>query len=172
MALQAERLIRDIPDFPKPGILFRDITPLLARPEAFAASLDGLTALFRDDRISKVLGIESRGFMFGAPLALRLGAGFVPVRKAGKLPAACVSREFELEYGRAVLEIHRDALRPKERVIVADDVIATGGTLEAAVALARELGAEVVGCAVLVELTALGGRERLDGVRLESLVRY
>jgi adenine phosphoribosyltransferase len=165
-------IIRDVPDFPSKGILFRDITPLLARPEAFAAALDGLTALYRDDRITKVLGIESRGFMFGAPLALRLHAGFIPVRKQGKLPAAVVSRAYALEYGNAVLEVHRDALRPGDRVLVADDVVATGGTLEATVALARELGAEVVGCAVLVELTGLGGRARLDGVRLESLVRY
>jgi adenine phosphoribosyltransferase len=170
--VELRRLVRDVPDFPKEGILFRDITPLLAQADAFHAAVERMTTPFRDARISKVLGIESRGFMFGAPLALRLGAGFVPVRKPGRLPSSKVSREYALEYGHATLEMHRDALRPGDRVLVADDVIATGGTLEAAVALARELGAEVAGCAVLIELVALKGRARLPGIRLETLLRY
>jgi adenine phosphoribosyltransferase len=166
------RHIRTIPDFPEPGILFRDITPLLARPEALAAAVEGMVGPFHDERIAKVVGIESRGFMFGAPVAIRLGAGFVPARKPGKLPAERVSEAYELEYGTAALELHRDAVAPGERVLVVDDVIATGGTMAAAVALVQRLGGVVVACGVLVELEGLAGRRRLGNLRLESLVRY
>jgi adenine phosphoribosyltransferase len=164
--------IRDVPDFPVKGILFRDITPLLAQADALKEVVDRLAGLFRDARIGKVMGVESRGFMFGAPLAIRLGAGFVPVRKPGKLPSKTIRETYELEYGHATLELHEDALRPGDRVLVVDDLIATGGTLEAAVRLAKRLGAEVVAAAVVIELTALGGRRRLPGLRFESLVKY
>jgi adenine phosphoribosyltransferase len=143
-------LIRDVPDFPKKGILFRDITPLLGHAEAFEAAVERMATPFRGDGITRVVAIESRGFVFGAPMALRLGAGFVPLRKAGKLPHRTVSRTYALEYDRTTVEMHEDALRRGDRVLVVDDVIATGGTLEASVALARHLGAEVVGCSVLL----------------------
>ena len=164
--------IRDVPDFPVKGILFRDITPLLGQADALKEVVDRLAALFRGDRIGRVLGVESRGFLFGAPLAIRLGAGFAPVRKPGKLPSAAIRQAYKLEYGDATLEIHEDAVRPGERVLVVDDLIATGGTLEASVSLARRLKAEVVACAVVIELTSLGGRGRLPGLRFESLVKY
>lgn len=164
--------IRTIDDFPEPGIRFRDITPLLAHADALKESVNHMVQHYRADRVEAVVGIESRGFMFGAPVAIQLGAGFVPVRKPGKLPAETVSRSYSLEYGEATLELHRDALRPGERVLICDDVLATGGTMAATVELVRELEAEVVGCAVLIELTELRGRDRLDGVRMESLIRY
>ena len=164
--------IRTIEDFPSEGISFRDITPLLAHADALKQSVNYMVQHFRDARVEAVVGIESRGFMFGAPLAIQLGAGFVPVRKPGKLPAKTISRAYTLEYGEAALEIHEDALHKGERVVICDDVLATGGTLAATVDLVRALGAVVVGCAVLIELTDLGGRAKLDGVRVESLVRY
>jgi adenine phosphoribosyltransferase len=164
-------LIRDVPDFPRKGILFRDITPLLGHADAFPVAVERMTAPFRGDRVTKVVAVESRGFMFGAPMALQLGAGFVPLRKPGKLPHKTVARSYVLEYAETTVEIHEDALHRGDRVLVVDDVIATGGTLEASVALARLLGAEVVGCSVLLEIAALNGRAMLDGVRLESLIR-
>jgi adenine phosphoribosyltransferase len=164
-------LIRDVPDFPKRGILFRDITPLLGHAEAFDAAVERMTVPFRGDGVTHVVGIESRGFMFGAPMALRLGAGFVPLRKAGKLPHRTVARTYALEYDQTTVELHEDALRAGDRVLVVDDVIATGGTLEASVALVRHLGARVVGCSVLLEIVGLNGRALLDGVRLESVLR-
>lgn len=165
-------LVRDIPDFPKKGILFRDITPLLADAEALRALVEELSGPFAGARIERVVGIESRGFILGALVAYRLGAGFVPVRKPGKLPAARIAQSYALEYGEDRLEVHRDALRPGERVLVVDDLLATGGTAGATVALARRLGAEVVACAFLIELTALGGRARLEGVDIHALIRY
>jgi adenine phosphoribosyltransferase len=170
--MDLKQYIRDVPDFPKPGVLFRDISPLLATPAALAMSVERIAGLFREDYVQKVLGMESRGFMFGAPVAIVLGAGFVPLRKPGKLPAATLGQPYDLEYGTTSLEIHQDALSPGERVVVVDDVLATGGTMEAAVTLARRLGAEVVGAAVVVELTALGGRRRLSDLHVESLVQY
>jgi adenine phosphoribosyltransferase len=164
--------IRDVPDFPKPGILFRDLSPLVAHPDALRESVERLADFYRNERVTKVVGIESRGFVFGAPVAIRLGAGFVPVRKPGKLPRASIREAYDLEYGSAALELHEDAVQKGDRVLVVDDLIATGGTTAATVALVRRLGAEVVGCAFVVELLALGGRRRLDGVRAESLVRF
>jgi adenine phosphoribosyltransferase len=164
--------VRDIPDYPKPGITFRDITPLLAAPEAFSATVDALAAPFTTDEIDKVLGVEARGFVFAAPIAYRHGAGFVPVRKAGKLPWEIEREEYELEYGTDLLEIHRDAITPGERVLVVDDVLATGGTAAATLRLAARMGAEVVGLAFVLELGPLGGRARLAGQRVHSVVTY
>lgn len=153
--------VRDVPDFPTAGILFRDITPLLASPEAFHAAVMAMAEPFRAARVDKVLGIEARGFMFGAPIARELGVGFVPVRKPGKLPRETVRAAYGLEYGKDILEIHRDALRPGERILIADDVLATGGTAEAASRLCEELGADLLGLSFFIELAALRGRERL-----------
>ena len=164
-------LIRDVPDFPRPGILFRDVTPLLAEPAAFARSIDQLALPFRDERITHVAAIESRGFIFGAPLALALGAGLVPIRKSGKLPAARWREEYALEYGTDALELHQDACGKQARVLVVDDVLATGGTARAAGALVERGGAAVVGLAVLIELVALGGRTAVAR-RVESVLRY
>ncbi len=155
-------LIRDVPDFPKPGIVFKDITPVLADADGFAGAMAELAEPWRGVALDAVIGIESRGFILGAALARDLGVGFVPVRKPGKLPARTLTLDYALEYGSDRLEIHADALPPGARVLVIDDVLATGGTLRAAVALARRQGAEVIGAAVLVELAFLGARERWD----------
>jgi len=165
-------LIRQVPDFPKPGILFYDITTLLKDAGAFRAVLDELTARYRGKRIDKVVGIESRGFILGGPLADRIGAGFVPVRKPGKLPADSFEVKYNLEYGANALAIHRDAVQMGERVLVVDDLLATGGTAGATVHLLRQLGAVIVGVAVLVELLSLKGREKLDGCPVHSLITY
>lgn len=164
-------LIRDIPDFPKPGILFKDITPALRDPEAFKLLIDDLAEPWRTSRVDAVMGVESRGFILGAPLAVALGAGFVPARKRGKLPWHVHQAHYDLEYGTDCIEVHRDALRPGERVLIVDDVIATGGTAAAAVKLAEMLQAEVVGFGALVEITALNGRARIPaGVDVRSLM--
>ncbi|MDY0061040.1 MAG: adenine phosphoribosyltransferase [Myxococcota bacterium] len=165
-------LIREIPDFPKPGILFRDITPLLASPPHLAEAIAALAAPFEALAVSKVVGMESRGFLFGTPVALRLGAGFVPVRKPGKLPGATRSESYALEYGTDRLEIHEDGIQPGERVLLVDDLLATGGTALAATRLVRALGGEVVGAAFLIELAALGGRALLDLPRVVTLLSY
>ena len=165
-------LVRDIPDWPQPGIVFRDITPLLAAPDAFTLAVDALAAPFADEEIDKVLGVEARGFVFAAPLAYRRGAGFVPVRKAGKLPWEIEREEYELEYGSDLLEVHRDAVNPGERVLIVDDVIATGGTAAATARLVEKLGGTVVGLTFLLELTELGGRSQLDGRRVHAVLRY
>lgn len=164
-------LIRDVADFPTPGIMFKDITPVLADHSAFDGAVDAMLAPFRDSRISKVAGIEARGFMFAAPVAARLGAGFVPVRKPGKLPRQVVEQEYELEYGTDVLQIHADAIQPGERVLVVDDVLATGGTAAATIDLFRHVGADVVGLTVLLELEFLKGRARIQGVPVHAVVR-
>jgi adenine phosphoribosyltransferase len=153
--------IRDVPDFPSPGILFRDVTPLLASPDAFAAAVRAMAAPFRERRPDKVLGIEARGFLFGTALARELHVGIVPARKPGKLPRATESVSYGLEYGKDRLEIHADSFGPGERVLIVDDVLATGGTARAAADLAGKLGADVVGVTVFIELGALGGRSRL-----------
>jgi adenine phosphoribosyltransferase len=164
--------VRDVPDFPRPGITFRDITPLLAAPDAFALTVDALAAPFADEPIEKVLGIEARGFVFAAPVAYRRGAGFVPVRKVGKLPWEVEREEYVLEYGTDLLEIHRDAVLPGERVLIVDDVIATGGTAAAAARLVERLGGVVAGLAFLLELADLDGRSQLEGRRVHAVLRY
>jgi adenine phosphoribosyltransferase len=167
----AER-IRAVPDFPIPGILFRDITPLLADPVALNESIERMTEPWRDARIDLVAAMEARGFMFGAAMATRLGAGFVPVRKAGKLPWKTRSVEYTLEYRDDVLHIHEDAILPGQRVLVVDDVIATGGTALAVASLVEQLGGVVVGIQFLVELVDLGGRALLEGYDVKSVITY
>lgn len=163
-------LIRDVPDFPQPGILFRDVTPLLRDPGGLAAVVGALAERYRDRGLDAVAGIESRGFLFGAPLAMALGVGFVPVRKAGKLPAECLRAEYALEYGSAVLEVHRDGVRPGERVLLVDDLLATGGTSRAAAGLLGELGARVEEAAFVIELEFLRGRDALGDVPVHALL--
>jgi adenine phosphoribosyltransferase len=165
-------LVRDIDDFPTQGVSFRDITPLLGDRKGFARAVDELADRFESVGADRVLGVEARGFIIAAPVAYRMGAGFVPVRKAGKLPWAVVREEYSLEYGNDKLEIHRDAIHPGERILVIDDVLATGGTAAATVRLVEALGGSVVGVGVLIELEDLGGRDRLEGHRVESLARY
>ena len=164
--------MRDIADYPKDGVTFRDITPLLGNAEGFARVVDELCEPFVQAGINRVVGVEARGFIPAAAVAYRLGAGFVPVRKAGKLPWAVAREEYKLEYGTDKLEIHRDAIHPDERILVVDDVLATGGTAAATARLIETLGGEIVGLAFLLEITALGGRERLIDYRVESLARY
>jgi len=164
--------IRDIPDYPKPGVVFKDITPLLAEPSAFGAAVDALCEPFEADEIDKVLGIEARGFVFAAPVAYRHRAGFVPVRKAGKLPWEIEREEYELEYGTDLLEVHRDAVHPGERVLIVDDVLATGGTAAAVARLVERLEGELVGLAFLIELEFLSGLEKLNSARMHSVVTY
>jgi adenine phosphoribosyltransferase len=165
-------LIREVPDFPKPGILFYDITTLLKDATAFRRIVDDLTLRYREKNIAKVIGIESRGFIFGAPLAYRLGAGFVPVRKPGKLPADTFEVKYELEYGSNSLAIHRDAIGSGEQVLIVDDLLATGGTAAATVNLVRQLGGRMVGLVFLVELKTLKGREKLNGCDIYSIITY
>jgi len=165
-------IIRDITDFPVKGILFKDITPLLREPEAFGQAVRQLAERFRDAHIDQVLAIESRGFIFGAPLALELGAGFVPVRKPGKLPDETIAVEYTLEYGTNRLEIHTDAIHAGERVLVVDDLLATGGSAKAAIQLVERLGGEVVAATFVIELESLGGAERLAGYPVYSLIKF
>ena len=173
--MSAEELrakIREIPDFPKPGILFYDITTLLKDPAAYLESIDLMLEPWRDDKVDRDVGMESRGFIFSAPMAYLLKAGLVPVRKLGKLPAETITVEYALEYGSNTLEIHRDAIQPGQRVLVVDDLLATGGTVRGTIDLVERLQGEVVGLGFLVELEFLKGRERLQGLRVESVVRY
>ncbi|MFJ9029892.1 adenine phosphoribosyltransferase [Streptomyces scopuliridis] len=166
--------IRDVADYPKPGVVFKDITPLLADPKAFTALTDALAELCAKHGATKIVGLEARGFILAAPVAVRAGVGFIPVRKAGKLPGATLSQAYELEYGSAEIEVHAEDLDQDDRVLVIDDVLATGGTAEASLELVRRAGAEVVGVAVLMELGFLGGRARLEpalrGAPLEALI--
>src|SRR3954453_2832839 len=164
--------IRDIPDFPKPGVTFKDITPLLADVDAFRFTIDAIADPFAGREIDKVLGVEARGFIAAAPVAYRFGAGFVPVRKAGKLPWQIEREEYELEYGTDLLEIHKDAVAPGERALIVDDVLATGGTAAATVRLVEKLGGVVAGLGFIIELDFLGGRGKLEGHQVVSLVRY
>lgn len=170
--MKIESLIRAIPDFPIPGILFRDITPLLQDPSGFRAAIDLFVERFRDEKIDLVVAIEARGYLFGAPLAYLLCAGFVPVRKPGKLPSTKYSESYALEYGTNALEIHDDAVGRGQRVVVIDDLLATGGTAAATARLLEKLGAQVVGFAFLIELAALGGRAALEGHEVTTFVRY
>ena len=165
-------LIRSIPDFPSPGIVFRDITTVLKDPKGLALAMDALEESLQGADFDLVLGPESRGFIFGVPLACRLGKGFVPARKIGKLPAATARKSYALEYGSAEIEIHRDAIQPGQRVVIIDDLLATGGTARATAELAEELGATVVALCFLIELEALAGRSVLDGYRVESVLQY
>nr|BFD85907.1 adenine phosphoribosyltransferase [Streptomyces sp. Xyl84] len=167
--------IRDVADYPEPGVMFKDITPLLADPAAFSALTEALAEIGTRQGATKVVGLEARGFILGAPVALRAGLGFIPVRKAGKLPGATLRQAYDLEYGSAEIEVHAEDLSAGDRVLVVDDVLATGGTAEASVQLIRSAGAEVAGVAVLMELGFLGGRTRLEdvlaGAPLEALLR-
>ncbi len=162
--------IRDIPDYPKPGIVFKDITPLLQDAEAFASCLQQLAALAKEFRPTHIAGMEARGFLFGAPLAHALNLGFLPIRKPGKLPWQTYQQSYDLEYGQDALEIHTDAAAPGQRVLVVDDLLATGGTAAASVDLLRRTGAEVVGCLFVLELSFLAGRRRLPAVEVRSLL--
>jgi adenine phosphoribosyltransferase len=164
--------IRAIPDWPQPGVVFRDITPLVGDPAVFRATIDAIVEHFRTSRIDRVLGIEARGFIFAAPVAHALGAGFVPVRKPGKLPYDIEQEEYELEYGTDLLEIHTDSIHAGERVLIVDDVLATGGTASATTRLVRRLGGEVQGLAFVVELTFLGGRAKLPDEDIVSLTTF
>ena len=164
--------IREIPDFPKPGILFYDITTLLKDPVAYKESIDLMLEPYRDERVDIVVGMESRGFIFSAPMAYQLGTGLVPVRKLGKLPAETLTVEYALEYGSNTLEVHRDAIAPGQRVLIVDDLLATGGTVRGTIELIERLKGEVVGLAFLVELDFLKGRERLEGRKVTSVISY
>ncbi|MDA1035300.1 MAG: adenine phosphoribosyltransferase [Chloroflexi bacterium] len=170
MATDYSSLIRDIPDFPVPGIMFRDITPLLSDADAYRAAISELAAPFRDKGIDRVAAIEARGYFLGAPLALELGAGFVPVRKIGKLPFETFKADYALEYGEATIEVHRDGLLAGHRVLLIDDVLATGGTMAAAIDLVKQSGATIAGIAVLIELAALNGRAALADQEVFSLI--
>jgi len=167
-----KELIRDIPDFPTPGILFRDITPVLQNPKAFREVVCSMVECVRPMKPDVIVGIESRGFILGAPIALELGTGFVPVRKAGKLPAETIKAEYALEYGTSTVEMHRDALEPGTRAVIVDDLLATGGTAKAAVQLVEELGGIVAGISFLIELTFLKGRNLLEGYDVRTIVSY
>ncbi len=169
---QLRRLIREVPNFPKPGINFRDITPLLGNSPEFALAIVGMISPWRDAQVTHVIGIESRGFIFGAPVALGLGAGFVPIRKPGKLPWTVLREAYALEYGTDALEMHEDALPEGARVLIIDDVLATGGTAMAAARLVHNAGASVVGYNFLIEIEAIGARKLFPGVRVESILTY
>ena len=164
--------VRDIPDFPKPGILFRDITPILLDPELLEISLAVYASSYKNAKIDKVIGIESRGFIFAPSIAIRLGAGFIPIRKIGKLPSKTIHTTYALEYGTATMEVHSDSIKPGERVIIVDDLIATGGSAAAAVNMIRELGGEIVGASFLIELQSLNGRLALGSIPVHTHIVY
>jgi adenine phosphoribosyltransferase len=170
--MDLEKLIRDIPDFPTEGILFKDITTLLSDPQGFAEALERFYELAKDAGITKVAGVESRGFIFGGALAAKLGAGFVPVRKKGKLPAETISETYDLEYGTDTIEVHKDAFEKGDKVLLHDDLLATGGTMEAACKLIEKTGAEVVQISFLINLTFLKGIEKIKGYDVKSLIEY
>jgi adenine phosphoribosyltransferase len=169
---QIKDLIRDVPDFPEPGIVFKDITPVLSDPIAYSTIVDLIVVHFGRGNVDKVVGIEARGFLLAAPVAYHFGAGIIPVRKAGKLPFETIGEEYELEYGTASLEIHRDAVRPGERVLIVDDVLATGGTAKAAASLVQQIGGKVCGIACLIELDFLHGRDKVADHELFTLIHY
>lgn len=171
-SIRLEDWVRDVPDFPQQGVLFKDITPLLQDAAAFRAAMDRLAAHYAGSGIQTVVGVESRGFIFGAPLAYLLNCGFVPVRKFGKLPAETVNVEYALEYGTNVVEVHTDAIKPGERVLIVDDLLATGGTVSAAIELVEKLGGHIAGIAFLVELTYLKGRQKLQDHDVFALMKY
>ena len=168
--MNLDDFLRDVPDFPKPGIVFKDISPLLASHKALTYCVDQMAERVVDTTIHRVAGVESRGFLFGTPLALKLGVGFTPIRKPGKLPAETTRYEYDLEYGTDTLEIHNDGVHPGDQVLVVDDVLATGGTAQAACELVELIGGEVAGCVFLLELTALDGRAKLPGRTIHTLL--
>jgi adenine phosphoribosyltransferase len=170
--MDLEKMIRDVPDFPKEGIIFKDITTLIKDPQAFKEAVDILADHYADQRIDLVAAVEARGYVFGAPIAYKLGAGFILVRKAGKLPAETLREEYELEYGTDAVEMHKDAIQPGQRVLIVDDLIATGGSAVATARLVERLGGEVVGIAFLVELTFLHGVEELKGYDVYTVIQY
>jgi adenine phosphoribosyltransferase len=167
-----ERSIRNVPDFPKPGIQFKDITPVLADAQMFSGAIDLLTEKFKPGSVDAVVGIDARGFIFAAAAAVKLQAGFIPVRKKGKLPYKTIEQDYALEYGHSTVAIHTDALKPGSRVLLVDDLLATGGTAAAAVALVKKLGGEILEVGFLIELKFLNGREKLSGIPIRSLVTY
>jgi len=170
--IDLEKFIRNIPDWPKKGILFRDITPLLADPKAFRASVDALCADFAEVNVDYVAAVEARGFIFGAAVAQKLSAGFVPIRKKGKLPFKTESVTYDLEYGTDTLELHKDAVKEGAKVLMVDDLLATGGTMVAACKLIEKIGGQIVGIAFLIELRKLAGREKLSGYKIRTLISY
>ncbi|MFC2114022.1 adenine phosphoribosyltransferase [Bacteroidota bacterium] len=170
--MNLKEYIRDIPDFPKKGILFHDVTTLFKSPEAFAYVMNTLASWYKDEQVDYVLGIEARGFIIGGSLANLLGCGFVPVRKPGKLPAEVITEEYQLEYGTDKVELHKDALQAGDRVLIVDDLVATGGTLLAGIKLAKKLHAEIVGVASVIDMPDLGGREKLKSHNYRYLVEY
>lgn len=172
MKKSVEEYVRSIPDFPEPGIIFRDITSVLQDAEGLHMAIDEMQALIDADKVDVIAGTESRGFIFGVPIAYNLHKPFVPVRKKGKLPCETVSRSYDLEYGSATIEMHKDSIKPGQKVAIIDDLIATGGTVEAAIKLVEELGGEVVKVVFLMELAGLKGRERLAGYDVASVIRY
>ena len=169
---QIEEYVRSIPDFPEPGIIFRDITTILQDPDGLHLAIQSMQDKLKDTEFDVVVGTESRGFIFGVPIAYNLHKAFVPVRKKGKLPCETVSMEYDLEYGSAVIEMHKDSIKPGQKVVLVDDLVATGGTIEAAIKLVEELGGEVVKVVFLMELAGLKGRERLKGYEVESVLCY
>ncbi len=171
-AINLKSYVAEIPDFPKPGVNFKDITPLLRDPEAFSYTIDAFYNMIKDERIDAVVAVEARGFIIGAPLAYKLGAGFIPVRKKGKLPGDVIGVEYDLEYGHATLEIKKDLIKPGDRVLIVDDLIATGGTSVAVKQMVESLGAEIVGFAFIIELSFLKGRDKLKGYKVFSLIQY
>jgi adenine phosphoribosyltransferase len=170
--LLAEKLIRDIPDFPKPGILFKDITPVLGDCAAFQQVIDQFCDWVAPKKPDVIVGVESRGFVFGAPVALKMGVGFVPVRKIGKLPHHTIQEEYALEYGTAIVEVHRDAVLPGQRALIVDDLLATGGTAAASARLVEALGGKVIGFSFLIELEFLAGRDKLSAYDVQALIKY
>lgn len=169
---ELEKYVRSIPDFPEPGIIFRDITSVLQDPEGLQLSINKMQDLVKDLDFDVVVGPESRGFIFGVPIAYNLKKGFVPVRKKGKLPCETIEKEYALEYGTATIEIHKDAIKPGQKVVIIDDLIATGGTIEAIIELIEQLGGEVVRIAFLMELEGLEGRKKLEGYDVEAVIKY
>ena len=167
-----EEYVRSIPDFPEPGIIFRDVTSILQDADGLKLAIDSMQACLKDTEVDVIAGTESRGFIFGVPIAYNLHKPFVPVRKKGKLPCETVSQEYDLEYGTATIEMHKDSIKPGQKVVLVDDLVATGGTIEAAIKLVEELGGEVVKVVFLMELAGLKGRERLKGYEVESVLCY
>lgn len=170
--MNLKEVIRNVPDFPRKGIQFKDITTLIQNPEAFKIVIEWMTSLYKDIQVDKIIVVESRGFIFGAPLAIELNAGMVLVRKKGKLPAETISVKYQLEYGEDILEMHKDAIVPEEKVVIVDDLLATGGTTKACIEILNKVPANIVGIAVLIELVDLKGRDKLSPYKIDSLITY